>query len=134
MAKVKCSPGDLGISIEDILEEYSEEVAKNMPDIVQQVTKDTVKDLKSRATKLFGGKGKKAYAKSFKSKKVVGTSAKTTYRIYSTQYQLAHLLEHGHAIKNQTGRIYGKTQARPHWGPAEEKAIKDLEDKISEKL
>ena len=129
--QIKVSVDKLGSAISDMLETYSQEVSREMPEIIKDITKDTVKDLKDRASKLFGGK---EYKKSFKSKKITSTSDKAVYKIYSEEYRLVHLLEHGHAIKNQTGKVYGKTPAKPHWQPAEEKAVKALEDRITEKL
>lgn len=128
---VKIKPNQLGETIDSILKEYSDDIVRQMPDVVKEVTQDTVKDLKKRASTLVGGK---KYKKSFKSRLTTGYSGKTIYTVYSTEYRVAHLLENGHVIKNKTGRIYGRTSARPHWGPAEEQAIKNLEKKLSKKI
>ena len=45
------------------------------------------------------------------------------------RYQLAHLLEHGHA-KRGGGRVAGKA----HIAPAEEKAVRQLEEEIERSL
>ena len=47
----------------------------------------------------------------------------------ANRYQIAHLLEHGHA-KRGSGRV----AARPQIAAAEEKGIRDLEDRINEGL
>ena len=52
--------------------------------------------------------------------------------VYSSVSRVGHLLEHGHPIKNQTGQIYGMSQAKPHWEPAEQEAIEALEEKIKD--
>lgn len=50
--------------------------------------------------------------------------------VYSkNRYQLAHLLEHGHA-KRGGGRVSGK----PHIAPAEENGVEMLENLIKEAL
>ena len=58
-----------------------------------------------------------AYAKSWSTKKVSESSHSLTVTVHSrNRYQLAHLLEHGHAKRNG-GRVSGK----PHIAPAEQK-------------
>ena len=129
MAEIKVAPNQLGAEVENLLKEYSDDVIRKMPDAVKEVTTDTVKSLKAKAGELF--KGTK-YNKSFKSKKQSTTASGTKYVIYSTEYRLAHLLEKGHVIKNQTGKTYGVTKARPHWAPAEKEAAEALEKKLTE--
>ena len=58
-----------------------------------------------------------AYAKSWATKKVSENSHSLTVTVHSrNRYQIAHLLEHGHAKRNG-GRVSGK----PHIAPAEQK-------------
>lgn len=125
----KVSPNQLGTEVSKILTEYTDDVVKALPDIVKDVAKDTVQDLKDRSSELFGGK---KYKRSFKSKKLTQNSSKAEYTVYSTEYRITYLLENGHIIKNKTGKVYGTTQARPHWEPAEQEAVKKLEEKIAE--
>jgi len=126
------SPNQLGSQVQTIVQQYTDDLIKKMPDLVKEVAQDTVKDLKQRASGLFGGT---TYKRSFKSKKLVTSdSSKTEYTVYSTQPSLAHLLEKGHVIKNQTGQTYGMTKARAHWAPAEENASDSLERKIRETI
>ena len=54
-------------------------------------------------------------------------SAKTVHS--ANRYQIAHLLEHGHAKRGG-----GRVAARPQIAAAEEKGIRDLEDRINEGL
>lgn len=122
-------PDGLADALTAAISQYSDDLIKNMPDAVKEAAQETVKELKSKAGSLF--KGQK-YAKSFKIKKQSGPNGLTTYTVYSTEYRIAHLLEHGHVIKNQTGRVYGMTAAHPHWQPAEEVGIKTLEEKLSD--
>ena len=81
-----------------------------------EVAKETVKELKSTSPKKTGG-----YAKGWARKKV-GT-AQVVHN--STNYQLTHLLENGHA--NRDG---GRTPGRPHIAPAEQKAIDEFEKRV----
>lgn len=127
-SNITVNPNQLGDEVSKLVKQYSDEVVQNMPEIVKEVTQDTVKELKKSASQLFGGS---KYNRSFKSKKVNTVAGRTEYVIYSTEYRVAHLLENGHIIKNQTGIPYGTTQARPHWAPAEEHAADALEEKLT---
>ena len=129
--QLKISPDQLGDELQKILKEYSDQVIEEMPNLVMTRASATVKELKKEAGKLFGGQ---KYNRSFKSKKLSGSASKTNYVIYSTEARLTHLLEKGHAIKNQTGMVYGTTQARPHWATAEEHAVDGLEKDITESV
>lgn len=122
--------GELGGAIGKLLQEYSDEVIKAMPDAVKKAAKEGTKALKSAAAGAVGGT---KYKSSFTNKVTESNSSKTEFTIYSKQYQVAHLLEHGHVIRNQYG-VYGTTAARPHWATAEETASKILEEEIQKKV
>ena len=69
-----------------------------------------------------------AYSKSWATKKVSENSHSMTVSVHSrNRYQIAHLLEHGHAKRNG-GRVPGK----PHIVPAERKG-EDVFDDILRK-
>ena len=71
-----------------------------------------------------------AYAKSWATKKVSENSHSLTVTVHSrNRYQIAHLLEHGHAKRNG-GRVSGK----PHIAPAERKGEDVFEDIIRKAL
>lgn len=62
-----------------------------------------------RAVKLLKQKSKKrtgAYKKGWKAD-VVTDETGTECTVHNRVYQLTHLLENGHVIKNQTGEVYG---------------------------
>ena len=70
------------------------------------------------------------YAKSWSNKKVSENSHSLTVTVHSrNRYQIAHLLEHGHAKRNG-GRVSGK----PHIAPAEQKGEQTFEDIIRKAL
>lgn len=123
-------PNELCNAVEDIVKVYTDDVVAAMPDIVKAAAKKTVKALKKNASSIGGS----TYRRSFKSKKLASaSSAETSYVIYSTQYRLTHLLEHGHVIRNRAGGpTYGVTRAFPHWKPAEKAGIEEMESKITE--
>ena len=71
-----------------------------------------------------------AYAKSWSTKKVSESSHSLTVTVHSrNRYQIAHLLEHGHAKRNG-GRVSGK----PHIAPAERKGEDVFEDILRKAL
>ncbi len=70
------------------------------------------------------------YAKSWSVKKTKETSNSLEVTVYSkNRYQLAHLLEFGHA-KRGGGRVAG----RAHIAPAEQAGIEELEKEIERSL
>lgn len=111
--------------ISDILMTYSENVKKTVERVGKSVAKDCVADVKARANENFKGEGN--YAKGFKAKKLKEGS----YVVYNaTKPGLTHLLENSHVTGRGTGRYAG----RPHIKPAEQKAIREYEEKLREEL
>ena len=71
-----------------------------------------------------------AYAKSWAVKKMKESSEKLEVVVHSkNRYQLAHLLEYGHALRGG-----GRAKAQPHIAPAEEHGIEGLEKAIERAL
>lgn len=71
-----------------------------------------------------------AYSKSWATKKVNENSHSLRMTVHSkNRYQLAHLLEHGHAKRGG-----GRVAARPHIAPAEENGEELLENFIRKAL
>lgn len=115
---------DFSKEMHKILDNYSEEVAKAINEDVDAVAKETVKQLK--ATSPQGKTGK--YAKGWTSTKENGRTYNVV-TVHNTKYQVAHLLEHGHALV-KGGRTIGSVKAYPHIKEAEEQAIQELERKV----
>lgn len=70
------------------------------------------------------------YAKSWSVKKTKETSNSLEVTVHSkNRYQLAHLLEHGHAKRGG-----GRVAARPHIASAEQSAVETLESEINRAL
>jgi hypothetical protein len=107
---------DLSKEISNQLSRYTEQVAEEIEVAKDVVTKETVKELKRNSPKNTG-----SYAKGWTRKKV----GKDIVVHNRTDYQLTHLLEHGHANKNG-----GRTPGQAHIRPAEEKAIKEFTERV----
>lgn len=121
MASRKITADNLGEAIAEILEEYGDEVQKDMDDVVKNVGKAGVKAIKS-ASGVFGGTGK--YRKGWTSQTDTERYG-STVTIYNRTPGLPHLLENGHA-KRGGGRVPGKT----HIAPVEQELIKQFEEQI----
>lgn len=103
-----------------LLNEYSRELTEVVEDAAEKTANETKDLLRQSSPK---GKSRRHYASGWavKIEKIPGGGINTT--IYNrTKPQLTHLLEKGHAIKNQYGG-HGRVAAIPHIGPAEEKGI-----------
>ena len=107
------------------LKEYADLATDEMKAAVKEAGKLAKEEIAETAPKDTG-----KYAKSWTSKVTAESSDNIKVTVYSPKkYQLAHLLEHGHAKRGG-----GRTKARPHIAPAEEKAEKKLEEDIRRAL
>lgn len=119
------SVDDLANLVMDGLREYSELADTAMKKAVRKTAASVRKEISENAPKRTGD-----YAKSWATKKVTENSHKLEITVHSkNRYQLAHLLEHGHAKRNG-GRVNGK----PHIAPAEENGADLLESLITKEL
>lgn len=112
---------DLADAIIEELEQYNQEVTDALKEEVFETTEICKKEIKLNSPKLTGG-----YRKGWRVKKVYEDQNDIRMRIYNkTDYQLTHLLEHGHA-KVGGGRV----EARPHIAPAEQHAAERLGKRV----
>ena len=107
------------------LTEYVDLAEADMKKAVKKTATAVKKDIAANAPKRTG-----KYAASWTTKKTKENSHSLEMTVHSKdRYQLAHLLEKGHA-KRGGGRVAG----RPHIAPAEESGAKMLEKLIAEAL
>ncbi len=103
------------------LTEYKDLLADDMKKAVRKAGKTVKEEIQANAPKKTGN-----YSKSWTVKATKETPDSLELTVYSkNKYQLAHLLEKGHAKRNG-----GRVKAQPHIKPAEEKGIKELETEI----
>ena len=113
----------------DVIMEGLEEYAQLAADDMQKSSEE------GRDTGKEGHPGKcpcetGAYAKSWAAKTTKETANAMEIVVYSrNRYQLAHLLEFGHALRKG-----GRTRAFPHIAPAEERAAQTLEREVEKAL
>ena len=115
----------LADAVMDTLEEYAGLAAEDVKRAVKDAGDVVKDDIRSHSPKDTGD-----YAKSCAVKKRKETSNSMTVVVHSrNRYQLAHLLEFGHAKRGG-----GRVSARPHIASAEQKGIEHLEEEIRKAL
>lgn len=111
--------------MQKILSQYGDEIIDEVSETIPKIAEETVEDIKDNAIKLFDGN---EYSNDWGIEHVNTSRVSTSTIIRNKEhYRLAHLLEKGHAKVNG-----GRVEGRPHIKPAEDKAVKKLEDKIQE--
>ncbi|MCM1008463.1 MAG: HK97 gp10 family phage protein [Ruminococcus flavefaciens] len=116
---------DMADEIMKGLQEYADLADTAMKKAVRKTATSVKKEISENAPKRTG-----KYAKSWTTKKIKENSHSLEITVHSKdRYQIAHLLEKGHA-KRGGGRVNGK----PHIAPAEENGADLLESLIEKEL
>ena len=119
------SVDDMASEIMKGLTEYAELADDAMKKAVRKTATEVKKEISTNAPKDTG-----AYSKSWATKNVSENSHSLQMTVHSqNRYQLAHLLEHGHAKRGG-----GRVAARPHIAPAEQNGEALLENLIKKAL
>lgn len=112
----------LAAEIANAVRQYTESVSDSVAVAVEETAKDCTNEIKENS-KFKSGK----YSKGWKIVKR-DRSGVTSRIIWNPKYyRLVHLLEKGHA-KRGGGRVSG----RPHVGPAEQKYVGELANRIAQ--
>ena len=121
MANTKISIDSLSETVMKELNEYADVACDEMKEAVKSSSKLVKDQIKANAPRETG-----AYAKSWSTKNTRETAHSLEVTVYSrNRYQLAHLLEHGHAKRGG-----GRVSARPHIAAAEQMGMEQLERDI----
>ena len=121
----KVSIDGLADAVMKELNEYKELSTEDMKKDVRKAAQTVKKDIQANAPRKSG-----KYAKSWSIKTDKETSETLALIVHSrNKYQLAHLLEKGHAKRGG-----GRVSAIPHIAPAEEKGIRKLTEEIERGL
>lgn len=103
------------------LSDYADTAADDVKAAVKKAAKTVKEEIQAGAPVRSG-----RYKKSWATKSTGESSNKLEITVYSrNRYQIAHLLEHGHAKRGG-----GRVSARPHIAAAEESGIELLEKEI----
>ena len=125
MAKLKIPIDSLSETVMKELNEYADVACDEMKEAVKSSSTLVKNQIKATAPRATG-----AYAKSWSTKNTRETAHSLEVTVYSrNRYQLAHLLEHGHAKRGG-----GRVAARPHIAPAEQRGNEELVKEIESKL
>lgn len=107
------------------LTDYADLAADDMKSAVKNAAKTVKQEIQAGAPTASG-----TYAKSWAVKNTLESSHTLELTVHSkNRYQLAHLLEFGHAKRGG-----GRTRAIPHIAPAEQMGIEQLERDIERSL
>ena len=117
--------GSIDIQMKELLDEVSQEVREAGAKSIKKISKESVSKLRNTSPKKTGD-----YAAGWTAKKI---SDMVIVVHNKTDYQLTHLLENGHVIKNKKG-TYGRTRPIKHIAPVEEWAESALPDEIMREL
>ena len=116
---------DLASEVMKGLNEYAELADVSMKKAVRKTATAVKNEISANAPKKSG-----RYRKSWATRKTKENSHTLEMTVHSKdRYQIAHLLEHGHAKRNG-----GRVAAIPHIAPAEEHGEEMLESLIEEAL
>ncbi len=107
------------------LENYADTTTDGVKAAVKKAANTVRKEISATAPVRTG-----KYAKSWATKTTGENSHSIEVTVHSrNRYQLAHLLEHGHAKRNG-----GRVAARPHIAAAEQHGIEELEREIERSI
>lgn len=128
-------PEDLVSAMVEAAETYTNEVRETVENGIDRIADETLKEVKSlsptyegNSKKLRKGKYRRGWTTSVKRSR-----GKVQITVHNEQYQLVHLLELGHLLKDGTGRVYGKVPAYPHVKIAQQHAEEKV-DKLLEEI
>lgn len=120
--------GSIAIQMADILNDVEKGASEALDDGIKYVSKECVQKLKNTSPK--GSPHRRKYAEGWSVKK---TGDKDAVVYNRTNYQLTHLLENGHVIRNKKGE-FGRTNGIKHIQPVEEWANDELPRRVMEDL
>lgn len=109
------------LDINEILNDYSIKIQESIQEDAIKVSKRGVDTLKTTSPHHIG-----KYARGWKVKTTKGRGYISCTIHNSTNWQLTHLLEKPHAIKNKYGS-YGTSKPKVHIKPVEETCIREFE-------
>lgn len=125
MSNRTVSIDEMAEAINEELQEYADLATEDMKEAVKKTAKSVKEGIQAGAPVESG-----AYKKSWATKATSESSDSIQMTVYSkNRYQLAHLLEKGHALRQG-----GRAKAYPHIAPAEAEGEELLTELIQKAL
>lgn len=112
------------LAIKDILNEYSSDIQDAITQEAIAVSKKGVAELKNNSPKNTG-----KYRKGWRVKTEKGKGYVSCVIHNATNWQLTHLLEKPHAIRNQFGS-WGTSIPKPHIAPVEQQCVSEYKKNV----
>lgn len=121
----------LTVQMNKILDEYDEHIQKVTNETFRKKARQAASTLRSTSPKRPGGG---SYAAGWSAKRLGKIGRITSMVVYNkTNYQLTHLLENGHVIRNKYGE-YGRTTGKKHIAPVADRANSEIPLEIERQL
>lgn len=115
--------GSVSIQMKKILDDFSDHVNEVLKDAADSTAEEAVEKLQNTSPRKTGEYAAGWQVKKFGNGNVVIHNA--------TNWQLTHLLENGHIIKNKKG-TYGRTNGIKHIKPVETWANREFQRRIED--
>lgn len=116
---------ELGVILQEVVDEYSSEVAEILKKEAKSAAKNAVKTLKQTSPQRTG-----KYGTGWTSRVTQESAGSITVTVYNQKKPgLVHLLEHGHAQRGG-----GRTKGKIHVEPVAEEAAEMFVSKVEAKL
>lgn len=112
------------LDIKEILNEYSCDIQEAITEEAQTIAKKGVAELKNNSPKKSG-----KYRKGWRVKTTKGANYVECVIHNATEWQLTHLLEKPHVIRNKYG-TWGTSTPQVHIEPVEKKCISEYEKNV----
>ena len=112
------------LDIKEILDEYSTDIQEAITEEAQIVAKKGVEKLKNTSPKKTG-----SYRRGWRVKTTKGVNYVESVIYNATNWQLTHLLEKPHAIRNKYG-TWGTSTPKVHIEPVEKECISEYQKNV----
>ncbi|MDE6833188.1 MAG: HK97 gp10 family phage protein [Ruminococcus sp.] len=131
MSNIIISPEELSEAITEIVKFNLDENKKTLTNGIKTIAREAKQEVESKSRiskKEYGvNTGNSKHYKDSWTTTTTEEKGVLTVTVHNKKYQLVHLLENGHLLKDGTGRIYGEVPAFEHV----ESTNQNVEEKVN---